>query len=108
MTGYNVAHGDTNAVQMNLNNDQGLYSAYMGIIDNATWWDEDDNTWNDVDKAAAELKEFVTEVRANTPPGGQVGEIHDADLDSVDWEEIVTDVLTEENLAEGRNAEDGF
>lgn len=108
MTGYNAAHGDTAAVQLDLNNDYGLYTSYMGIISRVCWFDDDDNTWNDVRKAAGEVREFVTELRANSAREGHTGEIFDADLESVNWTEIVTDVLAEKNLEDGRNSTVGL
>ncbi|UDL15351.1 hypothetical protein SEA_KUDEFRE_135 [Gordonia phage Kudefre] len=106
MTGYNQAHGDTNGVRMNLANEQGAYSKYMGAVSIA-WWDEDDNTWNDVDKAAARLKQDTTELqeyaRALGDDGAAWSEIRDADLSSVDFVELITEELEELNVQEGRD-----
>ncbi|WP_305781415.1 hypothetical protein [Nocardia nova] len=106
MTGYNVAHGDTAAVRLDLDNDYGAYNYYTAIIERVCWWDDEDNTWNDVDKAADQIHEFVTEIRTGERKP-EFGEIFDADLDAVNWREIVTDNLRETNLQEGRDAEAG-
>lgn len=109
MTGYNTAHGDTAAVQLDLNNDQGAYTEYMDIIHRAAWWDEADNTWNDVDKAAEQVEQYVKELKRTS--AGEIpefGEIWDADLGSVNWEEIVTDVLEEGNIQAGRDRRAGL
>ena len=106
MTGYNVCHGDTEAVQMNLDNDEFAYKSYLAIIDRIAWWDDDDNTWNDVQKAAKAVAAFTSELGAQS--GGQYGEIFDADLSRVGWVEIVTDVLYQKNLDEGREGKAGL
>ncbi|WP_063042150.1 MULTISPECIES: hypothetical protein [Nocardia] len=107
MTGYNVAHGDTAAVQLDLDNDYGTYKTYQNLISHLAWWDEEGSTWNDVDKAADAVREFVEGIKTGerTP---EFGEIFDADLGSVDFREIVTDVLRETNLQEKRDADAGL
>lgn len=101
MTGYNVAHGDTAAVRLDLDNDYDAYKTYMGIIERTAWFDEEDSTWNDVEKAADRVKAYVSELGGGDE--GAYGEIRDADLNSVDWVEIVTDVLQETNLQDKRD-----
>jgi hypothetical protein len=106
MTGYNMAHGDTNAVQLDLNNDEFAYRGYMAIIRRIVWWDDNDGTWNDIDKAANAVRAFAGELTGDD--NGAYGEIRDADFDAVNWQEIVTDVLQEENLQEGRERDAGL
>jgi hypothetical protein len=106
MTGYNKAHGDTHAVRMNLDNEEYAYRTYTRLIDRAAWWDDDDSTWNGIDRAARELREFVeTELAGSDSP--QFGEIRDANLAGVRWDGIVIDYLSQTNLDEGRTADAG-
>ncbi|AXQ64487.1 hypothetical protein L3Y19_gp096 [Gordonia phage Neville] len=106
MTGYNMAHGDTDGVQMNLANDQGTYTELMRCV-RIAWWDDDDNTWNDVDRAATELREFVTALQPNAM-AFHLTEIRDADLATVDFREIITDELEELNIQDGRERTAGL
>lgn len=110
MTGYNTTHGDTAAVALNLNNTEGTYKEYQRCVQLA-WWDEDDHTWNDVDKAAAALGQYVEELQAyahSVQDRGNLGEIADAQLAAVDFRELITDELEELNIQEGRAREAGL
>ncbi|QGH75857.1 hypothetical protein L3Y25_gp107 [Gordonia phage Syleon] len=107
MTGYNQAHGDTNGVRMNLANEQGAYDEYMRAV-RVAWWDEDDNTWNDIDKAVAKLKSYTESLQVyarglGDDGGSEWSEIRDADLSSVDFAELITEELEELNVQEGRD-----
>lgn len=101
MTGYNVAHGDTEAVQLDLNNDEFAYREYMHIINRTCWFDEEDNTWNSVQEAANRVELFVREIQSGKRIP-EFGEIFDADLSTVDFRLIVAEVLAEENIQEKR------
>ncbi|SIH35594.1 Uncharacterised protein [Mycobacteroides abscessus subsp. abscessus] len=81
MSGYNAAHGDTEAVRLSLDNERELSERYRAIIDNHVRWGG--QSWNGIAKAAAGLHTYVKTVRTRTP------EIADADLDAVQWTSIV-------------------
>ncbi|QNJ57165.1 hypothetical protein L3Y21_gp101 [Gordonia phage Rabbitrun] len=108
MTGYNIAHGDTSAVRLDLMNDHGTYLETMRIV-RVAWWDDDDNTWNDIDKAASQLRDYVAEIQARADQDlPEFGEIRDADLSGVDFRELITDELEELNIQDGRERTAGL
>ncbi len=100
MSGYNAAHGDTEAVRLSLDNERELSERYRAIIDNHVRWDG--QSWNGIAKAAAGLHTYVKTVRTRTP------EIADADLDAVQWTSIVALQIQEANLEAGRGADAGL
>lgn len=100
MSGYNAAHGDTEAVRLSLDNERELSDRYQAIIANHVRWDG--QHWNGIAKAAAGLRTYVETVRNRTP------EIADSDLDSVQWTSIVALRIQEANLEAGRGVSDGL
>jgi hypothetical protein len=98
MTGYRKAHGDYAAICLDVNNDYHAYTAAQLIIDVA-WYDDDDNTWNDIDEAAALLHDFVSTLDTSLP---KFSDIAGADLASIDWRAMVVEEIQERNLQDGR------
>lgn len=105
MSGYSNWDGDTAAVKETLDNVEGLYREYRRIIGRVAWFDEDDNTWEDVEKAADEVRDTVGPLLRELV---ESGELRGVDLDSVDWVEIVKEELNQTNLDEGRAADAGL
>jgi hypothetical protein len=104
MTGYREAHGDLAAIDLAISNDYWAYKETQKIYDVA-WWDDDDNTWNDVTKAASLLRQFVSELDSSQP---QFGDVDGVDFAGVNWVQLVIDELKERNLQAGRQLEAGF
>lgn len=88
----------TNTVRIILHNYEPIYRAFQQTVRRA-WWDDDDNTWNDIDKAAAELKQLTTALDAHADG---MSDLLKVDYAQVDWAELVTDELEEINLSEDR------
>lgn len=84
-------------------NEETLHHEFMKAI-NKAWFDEDDNTWNDIDKAIAAtsdlLREFVIV--------GITTDFSLDDLDEINYEEIVIGELEEINIADGRDRRIGL
>lgn len=98
---------DTTMVDQIIDNIEVLYNERVRLINRVTWWDDDDDTWNDIGQAAVKLNEFVTDaIRANP----SVAEQFDADvhLRAVDWEELVCGELEQCNRDAGRSAGAGL
>ncbi len=107
MTGYNQAHGDTRAVRLDLTNDQEFYTEFMRCVGIAQW-DGDEGRWRDIDKAAEELSVYVAFLQTTSAREGRNGEIMDADLQSVDYRELITLELYDRNLEAGRPGDTGL
>lgn len=106
MTGYNRAHGDTGAVQLDLINDYTAYKTYMTLIHTHTTWT--DGAWSGVQDAVQVVETYVRQLEGHSGHKPEYGEIRDADLDAVDWQKIVLDVLHETNLQAGRDYDAGL
>ncbi len=106
MTGYNQAHGDTEAVRLDLCNDQQLYAGYTRCVEIANW-DGPASRWVDVDAAQAALRDFVQAVQAG-PREPVAAEIKDADLAAVDFMDLIRRELTQRNLDAGREGGAGL
>jgi hypothetical protein len=104
MTGYRKAHGDLAAIDLDISNDYGAYKESQRIFDVA-WWDDDDNTWNDVTKSAKLLRQFVSELDTSQP---EFGDIAGIDFAGVNWEALVIAELQERNLQDGRPMDAGL
>lgn len=105
MSGYLAAHGPTATVDLVVSNTYEPYKAVQSIIDRVTWWDDDDNTWNDVDKAAGEYRAVVESI--NRHADGMT-DLIGVDYDEVDFEQLIRNELVERNLIEGRDGEAGL
>lgn len=108
MTGYNIAHGDTNAVYLNLANSMELDGKMKEIVSSAFY---ENGEWYAVDTAADKLKAYVQELQAlgtALDKPGNLGEIVDADLNAVDWIGLVLRELIQINLDEDRDDEAGM
>ncbi|WP_301851026.1 hypothetical protein [Rhodococcus pyridinivorans] len=92
------AEESTEAVRITLSNISPLYIQWQKILRTA-WWDDRDNTWNDVDKAASELKDYVSTIDPNLPGHGDLRGINHAD---VNWTELISGELEELNHNAGR------
>ena len=97
--GYAYEHGDAATVQLAVMNTEWTYRAVMKIIGTA-WWDDDDQTWNDLDKAARQYRELGESL----PRAGDFIDLAGLDYDAVDWAELVRDELAEVNIQEGRDS----
>jgi len=106
MTGYNDAHGDTQAVKLNLANNADLYRDYMKAVSLAEW-DTTTSRWLHIDRAADAVRAQVAHLAAQ-PRRPETGEIHDAHLDDVDYTELVALELNARNLDAGRPADAGL
>lgn len=103
MTGYNIAHGDTEAVRLDLMNIREARETMLDIITGAAHWDGE--RWVGVESAAQKLRHYVDTL--DTKREG-FDEIRDADLDNVDWDGIVISDLREINAEAGRGFDDGI
>lgn len=83
------------------NADEGIYNEFQRIIE-IPWWDDDDKTWNDVAKAAGDLRGLVD------PLVGQFEDLDGIDLNGVDWWLIIAEELQERNKQEGRDSQAGL
>ncbi|MGI6797974.1 hypothetical protein [Gordonia sihwensis] len=93
---------------MNLCNTQESSKKMETIVAVASY---EDGEWNSVDTAAEKLKVYVQELQAlgnALSDHGDLGEIVDADLNSVDWIDLIVRQLTQINFDEGRPAEAGL
>lgn len=95
----------TVAVHHMIGNIDPYYTEWMRIVQIARW-DEPDNTWSDVPKAARELKTLVAQIDPKTAGFGDLASIN-LDRD-VDWEELITGELEVANRAAGRAARAGL
>lgn len=91
-------------ISLVINNDYDTYQELMRIIGIA-WWDDDDNTWNDVNKAAKALRGFVSELDPNVDG---FSDLKGIDYSSVNWESIITEELEELNVQDGRERSAGL
>ncbi|AAN01746.1 hypothetical protein P755_gp125 [Mycobacterium phage Quink] len=105
MSGYLEEHGPTATVSLVVNNTYETYKAVQYVIDRVTWWDDDDDTWNDIDKAAAEYRAIVESINRRAD-GMQ--DLIGIDYNEVDFHQLVRDELAERNVIEGRNGEAGL
>lgn len=80
-----------------LSNDQESHHEFMQAIYLA-WFDEEDNTWNDVERAIALTSDIMREKVIN----GVTEDFTLDDLDDIDYRELVVSELEEINVEEGR------
>jgi hypothetical protein len=99
-SGYAIAHGDTAAVSLVVNNTYETYKATQHIIDRTTWWDDSDSTWNDIDKAAQQYREIVESIDRHADG---MTDLVGIDYDAVDFAQLIRDELVERNLQDGRD-----
>lgn len=104
MSGYRKAHGDLAAIDLDISNDYWAYKETQRIY-RVAWWDDDDNTWNDIGKAAKLLRQFVSELDTTQ---AEFSDIAGIDFATVDWEALVVSELKEYNLQDGRAYDAGF
>lgn len=95
---------DTDTIYHVLANLEGLYRQFQSIVGQA-WWDDDDNTWNDINKSAKQLSEFVSGI--DTTPD-ELGDLRGINLDRIDWNELIVGELRQANKDAGRAENAGF
>lgn len=100
MSGYRDAHGDTETVRLVVMNTYETYQEVVRIVTCITWWDDDDNTWNDIDKAAREYRAMVEGL---DPGADGFTDLQGVDYDDVDFAQLIRDELYDANLQEGRD-----
>lgn len=105
MSVYSQTRGDTQAVRLVVMNTYDTYKALMPIISRVTWWDDDDSTWNDIDKAAKDYRAMVEMIPRNADG---MTDLIGVDYDRVDWFQLIRDELYEVNLKEGRKGDAGL
>lgn len=93
-----------NSIALVINNYEPTYREFQRIVGIA-WWDDDDNTWNDLDTAAKALRGLVSEL---DPDEDGFSDLKGIDYSSVDWESIITEELEELNIQEGRGRTAGL
>lgn len=96
---------NTNTVRLVLNNYEGTYRATQAIVETATSWDEDDQTWSDTKQAESDLAEFT---RAIDPGLDGFSDLAKVNYDLVNWTELVEDVLEDLNEQEDRDRRAGL
>lgn len=95
---------NTNTVRIILNNYEPLYRAFQKTV-SVAWWDEDDNTWNDVGKAADEVKALALALDGHADG---LSDLLKVDYATVNWNGIIEDELEEINLQEDRERRAGL
>jgi hypothetical protein len=93
------------AIQLVVNNYEPVYRELRRIIDRITWWDDDDDTWNDIDKAAQEYRGLVESLDPDAPG---FSDLQGINYEAVDFIGLVHEELEQENLDAGRRAEAGL
>ena len=102
MTGYNIAHGDTAAVKLDLDNNREAREQVIGRINHWVKWNG--SAWIGVPRAADSLLALAQQLaRKVETDRNSYAEIRDADLSTVDWISIVGDDLAERNIEAGRD-----
>lgn len=96
---------DEDAVQLIVANYEGPYREMRRIIERVCWWDDDDQTWNDLDSAARQYRDLVKSLDP-TAPG--MTDLQDIDVDSVDFHALIVEELEQVNLDEGRECGAGL
>lgn len=105
MSVYSNNHGDTEAVRLVMMNDYGAYQAVMYIVNHTPWWDDDDDTWNDIGKAAREYRALMDDIDRNADG---FTDLIGVDYDGVDFAQLIKDELYEINLQENRAGKAGL
>jgi hypothetical protein len=103
MNGERMSDEDT--VSMVVNNYEGPYRELQDILNRVCWWDDDDSTWNDIDKAADRYRELVT---ALNPDADGFSDLKGIDLSRVDFREMIREELEQVNLDNGREPGSGL
>lgn len=104
-SGYAMAHGDTEAVRLVVMNYEHTYCEVVRITTRVAWWDDSDDTWNDIDKAVREYRALVESL---DPNADGFTDLQGIDLDQVDFVQLVRDELYEINLQDGREGNAGL
>lgn len=101
MTGYNVAHGDTAAVKLDLDNNREARERVVELINHWCKWTGTE--WTGVPSAAGAVKYLAQRLARKIENDREsYAEIRDADLSAVNWTSIVSDDLVEKNIEAGR------
>lgn len=100
-----MTRSDTSYVRLVVMNTEPTYREVMRIVNRVAWWDDDDNTWNDVDKAARAYREMVEGL---DPAADGFTDLQGIDYDNVDFVELIRDELYQVNLDEGREGDAGL
>ena len=106
MTGYNDAHGHTDAVLLNLDNDREALEHYTALITDTCSFDG--QRWSGIDDAAAKLREYVISLKTAAGADNRFPEIAGATLADVSWVALVHGVLAEANVQAGRPGASGL
>lgn len=99
-----MSNTPTQTVRIILNNYEPLYRAFQQVV-NQSWWDEDDNTWNDIDKSVKDVRALTQALDAHAPG---LTDLLKVDYDDVDWNEIIEEELEERNIQEDRDRRAGL
>src|SRR5690606_20190470 len=105
ISGYLEAHGPTATVDLVVSNTYETYKAVQHIIDRTAWWDDDDSTWNDIDKAATEYRAMVGAIDRHADG---MTDLVGIDYNEVDFQQLIRNELIERNLMDGRDGEAGL
>lgn len=86
-----------------VSNIESVYDDFMSVVNRIPWWDDEDDTWNDVDKAVAALTGMFCEVFTSHDEWER-GTL----FTEIDIQELVESELEEINSNNGRDKRAGL
>lgn len=105
MSNFSDAHGPEAAIAFTLSNTQESYDELQRITGRAQW-DEDIQTWSNIDAAAKELRQYTSEL--SPTDRGDYSDLGGINMSEVNWDQIIIDELAEANVQAGRPSHTGL